>query len=178
MTRLPDFQGVIDYAHHPLRSPRLDVVMCGMTRFFLGNSSGLAIVSSIFGVPSAIANMIPLSAFGLLPADITIHKLHKRKGAGDLMSFAEILGSDVGNFRYARLFGDAGIEVIENSPEEILDLVNEMLDRLEGRFEETSEYWASQHRFMKLLHPGHYSYGTESRIGAGYLRKYHSLLGA
>src|SRR4029077_5857710 len=31
--------GVVDYAHHPVRSARLDIVLCAKAKFFLGNSS-------------------------------------------------------------------------------------------------------------------------------------------
>jgi hypothetical protein len=65
---------------------------------------------------------------------------------------------------------------VENTAEDILELVREMLDRLEGKLEETADDRALQERFMKLLRPGHYSFGTVSRIGAAYLRKYRHLL--
>jgi putative glycosyltransferase (TIGR04372 family) len=167
---------LIDYALSPLRSDRLDVLLCARARFFLGNTSGLAFVSSIFGVPCALVNMIPLSVLALLPGDLAIHKLHRLGAESRLLRFDEILDSAIGDFRYAKLYSDAGITLVENSADEIVDLVREMLDRLEGNYVATQEDRELQHRFMRLLRPGHYSYGAASGIGASYLRKYRHLL--
>ena len=178
VSRLPPMPGVIDYAHHPLRSARMDIVLCASTRFFLGNSSGLALVSSVFGVPCALVNMIPSSALSVLPNDLSIPKLLRFDRESRLLRFDEILGSPIADFRYAKLYSDAGITPVENSPEEILALVREMLDRLEGKHEESEEDQDLQRRFMGLLRPGHYSYGAASRVGAAFLRKYQHLLPA
>lgn len=177
MSRLPGVPGLIDYAHHPLRAPRLDIVLCARARFFLGNSSGLALVSSVFGVPSVLVNMIPLSALAPLPVDLSIPKLLRADREARLLRFDEILRSPVGDFRYAKRFSDAGFTPVENDAEDILAIVCEMLDRIAGRFEETPDDKVLQQRFMDLLRPGHYSYGAASRVGAAFLRKYRHLLG-
>lgn len=173
---LPLLDRVVDYARHPLRSERMDVVLCARARFFLGNTSGLAFVSTAYGVPSSLANMIPMSNLAPLAGDISIPKLLLHQDRSRMLRFDEVLGTPVGNYRYAKLYANDGIVPVENSPDEILDLVREMLDRLEGKFEETDEDRALQERFMKLLRPGHYSYGTASRVGAAFLRKYRHLL--
>ena len=43
-----------------------------------------------------------------------------------------------------------GIRVLDNSPQELRDLVVEMLDRLEGRHAETEQERASQARFAQM----------------------------
>lgn len=176
MTPLQFMPGVIDYAHHPLRSERLDVLLCARARFFLGNTSGLSLVSTVFGVPSALVNLIPVSARPFLATDIGIPKLLRSTGDGRILSFAEVLNSPAGDFRYAKQYADAGLEIIENAPEDILSLTIEMLDRLEGHFEETPEDGQLQQRFRQLFRPGHYSYGAASRTGTAFLRKYRALL--
>ena len=93
-----------------------------------------------------------------------------------MLRFEEVLESPLANYRYAKLYADSGIVPVENSADEILELVREMLDRLEGRFEEIDEDRYLQEQFMKLLRPGHYSYGAASRVGAAFLRKYRHLL--
>ena len=175
MTPLEPMRGLIDYAHHRLRSPRLDVALCARARFFLGNTSGLALVSSVFGVPSALANMIPLSVLGILPADLSIPKLLRSRD-GRLLSLEEALGAQTGNFRYAGLYARAGLAAIDNSPEEILELAAEMLERLDGSHAPAPEDERLQRRFMALLKPGHYSYGAASRVGTAFLRRHAGLL--
>lgn len=176
MSRLSGIPRLIDYAHHPLRSPRLDIVLCAQARFFLGNSSGLALVSSVFGVPSVLVNMIPLSALAVLPGDLSIQKLLCDDRDGRLLRFDEILTSPAGDFRYAKLYSDADLVPVENAAEDILAVVCEMLDRIEGRFEEAPEDQVLQEKFMKLLRPGHYAYGTAARVGAAFLRRHAHLL--
>jgi putative glycosyltransferase (TIGR04372 family) len=176
MTPMDLMPGLIDYAHHRLRCQRLDVLLCARARFFFGNTSGLALVSSAFGVPCALVNLIPMSVLAVLPGDLAIHKLHRLDRESRMLRFDEILGSPVGDFRYAKLYADAGITPIENTCDEIFALVCEMLDRLEGRFVEKPEDQELQKRFMGLFRPGHYSYGAASRVGAAFLRKHRDLL--
>ncbi|MGH6893857.1 MAG: TIGR04372 family glycosyltransferase [Dongiaceae bacterium] len=173
---LPEMPKVIDYAHHPARSEWMDIFLCASCRFFLGSSSGLFIVSDVFGVPCALANMVPLSTLGYAPKDISIPKLLRRKGEQDYLPFGEIFGSPLANYRLAKLYQDAGVEVEENSTEDILGLAREMLDRLEAKPVYDKMDDMLQQRFHSLLRPGHYSYGTASRVGVAFLRKYHRLL--
>jgi putative glycosyltransferase (TIGR04372 family) len=176
MTPLEPMQGVIDYAHHRLRSDRLDILLCARARFFLGNTSGLTLVSSVFGVPSALANLVPLSVLPFLPSDLGIPKLLRCGQAGRILPFAEVLGSQIGDFRYTRLYVDAGLEVIENSSQEIVELVTEMLGRIDGTYSPEPEDRMLQCRFVSLLRPGHYAYGAASRVGAAFLRRHADLL--
>lgn len=176
MTVLEPMPGVIDYAHHRLRCGRLDVLLCARARFFLGNTSGLTLVSSVFGVPSALANLVPLSVQAFLPSDLGIPKLVRDVRTGHVLPFAELLGSAMGDFRYTRLYLDAGIEAVENTPEEILELTVEMLERTAGTYAAMPEDEALQRRFMALLRPGHYAYGTAARVGAAFLRRHAHLL--
>jgi putative glycosyltransferase (TIGR04372 family) len=178
MSRLPELRGVIDYAHHPIRSARLDVILCARARFFLGTTSGLFYVSTVFGVPCALANMVPTSVMAPLASDISIPKLLYDERTSRLLRFDEILGSPVGNFLYTKLYTDAGIRIIENTPEDIRELASEMLDRLEGKHVENPEDEELQERFRRLLKPGTYSYGAASRVGTAFLRKYRHLLPA
>lgn len=178
MTPIDPMPGVIDYAHHPLRSARMDVLLCARCRFFLGNTSGLTLVSSVFGVPSALANLIPVSAQAVLPSDIGIPKLVRDLRSGRILSFADLLCSPKGDFRYSRLYRKAEIEAVENTPEEILGLVVEIIDRLDGTFEPEPDDEILQSCFMSLFRPGHYAYGTAARIGADFLRRHRDLLPA
>ena len=173
---LPPLPGVIDYAHHPLRSARLDVVLCAKARFFLGNSSGLALVSSVFGRPSLLVNMVPMSGFGILAADRMIPKLYWDTRKKRLLRFEEILGTPAASYRFATQYERTGIELRQNSPDEVLDATVEMLDTLAGRYVPSAEDEWRQRSFMSLLRPNDFGYGTASRVGAAFLRKYRHLL--
>lgn len=176
MTPLPALDGVVDYARHPIRSPRLDVLLCASCRFFVGNTSGPAFISAAFGVPSALGNMIPTSAMGLLPDDLSIPKplwsIRERR----YLTLPEIMASEVSRFRYATLYEEAGIRAEESSAEDMADMVAEMCQRLEGAFVETDEDRHAWRTASALLAPGHYSYGTPARMAATFLRRHRELL--
>jgi putative glycosyltransferase (TIGR04372 family) len=154
----------------------MDIFLCNQARFFLGNTSGLKIVSTISGVPCAAANMTPHDCvYGFLPADISIPKLLQIKD-GTMPRFADVFASNLCGYHHAKPFEEAGITLIENTPQQIRDLATEMLDALDGTVQRTSEDEARQEAFRRLLTPRHHTYGTRSRIGTAFLREYAHLL--
>ena len=174
---MPPMPGVVDYANSTAKSDWMDVFLCAHCRFFLGNSSGLSLLATVFGVPSALANLVPVS--GALPigrGDLGIPKTLRSRKTGHLLSYREVLESPVANFRYGSQYVEADIEVEENSPEDIRDLSNEMLAKLSGTASSDSSDERLQERFQRMMRPGHYSFGADSRIGRDFLRKYAELL--
>lgn len=177
MKPLPPMERVIDYAHLGIRSDWMDIFLCASCGFLLGSSSGLYNVANIFGVPCAVANQAPMSVvlpYG--PRDIGIPKLLWSLKEQRYLSFKEVLNSPIGNFRYTPLYTEAGVQVIDNSPDDIRDLALEMLERTEGTLTYTAEDERLQERFKSLMKPGHYSYKATSRVGRDFLRKYAMLL--
>jgi putative glycosyltransferase (TIGR04372 family) len=176
MTPLPSMPGVIDYACHPLKSPRLDIILSAKSRFFLGCNSGLALVSATFGVPCALTNMLPVSTLAARKVDISIPKLLRLDTASRYLTFREIMSSPTSRFFFSYQYDRAGIRILDNTGDEVRDLVVEMLNRMDGTFVDTEEDRDLQRRYMALFKPGHYAYGAASRIGAAFLRKYRHLL--
>lgn len=176
MRKIPPLDGLVDYAHHPSRSDWMDVFLCAECRFFLGNSSGLFAMSTAFGVPCALANMIPTSHMGYSESDVSIPKLIWSKEQKRYLTFKEIFSSDIGNFRLAKLYDYSELVPEENTASEILELATEMLDRLEKNNNTSHEDEVRQEKFMHLLRPGHYAFGTSSHIGNAFLKRYEFLL--
>lgn len=177
MRELPQpMPGVLDYARSAVRADWMDIFLFSHCRFLLGTSSGPAFLCGVLGTPVATANMIPPSV--VLPfgaADIGIPKLLRRRD-GSLMSFAEAFASPVANFRFAEEFRRAGLEIVDNTPEDVLDLAVEQLDRLDGTLTYCAEDERLQARFKSLMRPGHYTFGSQSRVGRGFLRRHAHLL--
>ena len=172
---LSPLENVIDYAHSPLKSDWMDVYLCASCLFFLGNSSGLFLLSTVFGKHTASANMVPVSnALPLGFDDLGIPKLLRHHG--QLMDYSQILNSPVANFRFASQYKEHEILVEENSPEEIRDLAIEMLDRSQGTAKYGDLDEELQRKFQNLIRPGHYSFGANSRVGRDFLRQYSSLI--
>jgi len=175
MAPLQALPGIIDYARHPAKSERLDIILCAKAKFFLGCTSGLAFLSAVFGVPVAHANMIPVETLGIRRGDLSIPKLVWSKPLQRYLSFEELFSSKIGGYFYTHQYQEADVEVHENEPPDIQDLVTEMLDRLEGHCQETAADHLLQARYLALLKPGHYSYGAVSRLGLAFLRRHQEL---
>lgn len=179
-TAMPPMRGVIDYANSSAKSDWMDVFLCANCRFFLGNSSGLYLLATVFGVHAVLANLIPVSsALPVGSGDLGIPKILRSRKSGQLLTYREILGTPIGNFRYASQYEAECITVEENSPEDIRDLTIEMLDEIttaESRDAKDGRDEQLQQQFKGMIVPGHYSFGANSRIGREFLRKYARLL--
>jgi putative glycosyltransferase (TIGR04372 family) len=177
MTPLAPLPGVIDYAHSPLRCDWMDVFLCARSRFVLGSASGVYAVASVFGVPCAVANQaLPAFMHPYGVADLLIPKLLWSEQLGRYLTFPEVARGAVGTARFAHCYELAGVEARDNTPEEISELAVELLDELEGAFQETDEDRRLQEAYRSLARTGHYSLGAPSRIGRRFLRKYRNLL--
>jgi len=81
------------------------------------------------------------------------------------------------NFRTAGEFERQGVELVDNSPDEIRDLIAEQLQKvMDPCFSYSDEDEVLQQRFRSLFRPGHYTYGSASRVGSAFLKKYRDLL--
>lgn len=174
MKTLSSMDHVIDYAHRDVRSDWMDVFCCAECRFFLGTTSGLFIISYDFGVPCALTNFTPIGERPWSGKDVFIPKLYWYADKEHYLTFEETLAPQ---FRYCydgNTFESSGIKIVDNTPEEINDLVLEMMDRLDVNLEYNEEDERLQKRFNALL--PYNKYGIASRIGSEFLRKYEWLL--
>ena len=176
MDPLPEIPGVIDYAKHPMKSDRLDLVLCAKAKFFLGCTSGLFFLSMIFGVPVALSNMIPVATLAVRPVDLSIPKLLWSNSLERYLCFEEIMHSKAKEYVLSQQYEEAHIRVDENSADDILAMTLEMLDRLEGRFVVSAEDEHLHSQYMALFQPGDFSYGAASRVSLAFLRRHSNLL--
>lgn len=176
MVRLPLIDRVIDYAHNELKSDRLDIILLAKARFILGNTSGISLVGTIYGVPCALANMVPLAALGLGHRDISIPKLYWSSDLKRHLTFREILSEKLSKSNYASDFLQAGMRLDENTSEEISELAIEMIEKLYDERVTTNSPSKLTDAFISLLEPDHYSYRTASSMGEAFLRRHVSLL--
>lgn len=106
--------------------------------------------------------------------NIYIPKLYWSADKKRYLTFEEAL---VPQFRYCwdgNTFKSSGIKIVDNTPEEINNLVLEMMGRLDGDIESDKEDERLQERFYSLL--PYNEYGVGSRVGSAFLRKYEWLL--
>lgn len=109
-------------------------------------------------------------------SDIGIPKLFREKSSGQLLSIRDIFGLGLSEIRFAEDVDGKGYELVDNTSEEILDVVKEMVGRLNGSWVESAEDNQLQSILRSYFGPGSYSYGANARCGTAFLKKYRSLL--
>jgi len=166
---------IIDYASNH-RTDFGDIYLPANYKFFLGGSSGLFFVSETFHVPVAAANFTPLECTPFRKGDLFIPKRVWSEKEKRFLTFREMFDSDICKFLSVSDFNNAGLRLIENTPEEILDLAKEMNGRIDDTFKYTEEDEKLQKKYKSLIKPHHKCYGTPARIGADFLRKNKYLL--
>jgi putative glycosyltransferase (TIGR04372 family) len=176
MSPCPKIDGLIDYAIGPYKSDFMDVFLCSESLFFLGSNSGIFEMSTVFGTPVAISNMSPLTSVPRGRHDLSIPMMHSKSGQNDLLSFSEIMNSDIANYRDADAFKKAGIILVPNSKEEILELATEQFQKVTNSFIQDKDNRLLQKKYKNLFKPGHYGFGYASQIGEKFLKRYSDLL--
>lgn len=183
MTPLPEMANVIDYALSDFKSDWMDIFLCAQCRFFVGTSSGMWGVATTFGVPIVMTNFLPGQAIYYFSSkDIIIPRLCWLKKENRHLNFGELLTPPVSMAGTQSEYDKLGLNVIGNEPEEIRDLVLEMLDRMNGTLQYSVEDEKLQKRFRALSKECNSVNGDDSvvyaRIGRSFLQKYQSLLPA
>ena len=152
--------GIIDYANN-YREEFLDYYLIAKSKFFVCGFSGMQIIALLLHVPLVVVNLTQFT----LDGDVSTHKDSKNKvmmlpkklfdtNNNKFVSILEQLNleTNIPN-RYDLLdyIGSHGLKYIDNTPEEIWDAAEEMLLRLEGRFNPTKEEIELQEKFQEAL---------------------------
>lgn len=167
---------IIDYSSK-FRSDFGDIYLPAKCKFFLGSTSGLNSIPYIFNVPCVLVNMIPIGHAPVSPKDLYIPKKYWYVYEKRFLNFREIFEAKVfkwglNGYNYKKL----GIEIIDNTEEEILDVVKEMNSRIEGTWVTTDEDNELQNKFCKIFEKGIPAYESAARIGADFLKQNKELL--
>lgn len=155
-----DFPSCIDYANI-YYDELLDISLPKLAKFFVSDANGINLLAYASNVPVALKNMIPLNCdgWGSTPQSdrgLFICKKYFLKAEDRYLSIREMLelearGKD-GAYYHTEFYLENGIEVVENTAEDIYDLVKEMNERLDGTWVETEESIRMQEQVQKLLY--------------------------
>jgi putative glycosyltransferase (TIGR04372 family) len=166
---------IIDYGTK-FRTDFLDIYLGAKCFFYVGDTSGLFAIPYIFRNPLVIVNLIPLEyipsskTFLSIPKKLWLRKEHR------LMTFREILESGAGRFLHTEQYEQMGLDIVDNTPEEITAVVIEMDERLKGTWKTTEEDEELQRMFWSLFKPSKLHGIIKGRIGADFLRQNKDLL--
>jgi len=167
----------IDYATSPDRNDFLDIFLSAKCTFFINGESGLSSVPEAFRVPIVFVNLAAIEyAFTWNSNIISIPKKYWLKGKKRYMTFKEIFDCGAGRFLHTEQYEQLGIELSENSPDEILAVSIEMHERLNGTWEITEEDEVLQKRFWDMFPKSELHGEFRARIGAEFLRQNSALL--
>jgi putative glycosyltransferase (TIGR04372 family) len=172
MTPLPPLPHVVDYALGPYKSDWMDVFLWATSRFFVGTISGPYQIPPTFGKPCVLSNIAPIVGTPTYCRDIKIFKRYFSRNEKRFLTYRELAGISAGFVTSAGHLSTFNIELKENSPEEIREAVQEMIDRLNGSPEPLDE--KAQADANAIFTGLGVSNGT---IGSAFLRRHASLFG-
>ena len=181
-TPLPKLDRVLDYAHSDVKSDWMDIFLCAQCRFMIGTASGLYTVSVAFGKPVVLTNFLPAyGAYSTSVKDVFLPRLCFSRDKNRYLNFKELLSPPIGIMGSQHCYDKSNLVVEKNTPGEIKELVEEMMDRLSGKLEYTEEEEFLQRQFRKLSAECGKAYGDggvviNARIGREFLKKHVSLL--
>jgi len=155
----------------------MDIYLSAKCAFVISTTSGLEKVAMVFRRPSAYVNYLPydhLPTWG--PNDLAIPKLLWSRSEGRYLSFPEIVPTEINLFGNSSLYEERGLEVVENTPEDIKSLAIEMDERLKGTWETTEDDAVLQDKFWSLFKPSQDHGVLLGRAGAHFLRENRHLV--
>ena len=167
---------IIDYASNGKRTDFMDIYLGAKCRFFICGDSGLNMVPESFRLPIVYVNLTHWAQLSTWSHNgLNIGKKFYLSGENRFLTFREIINSELGYIYDVKLLKQKGVEIIENTPEEIAAVTIEMDERLKGTWRTTQEDEELQKHFWGI-------YGSDKlkspdyRIGTEFLRQNRELL--
>ena len=161
----------IDYANSEYKSDWMDVFLGAECKFFVASNSGILFIPFCFGTPCVMVNTFPLYLRGFSEKDIFITKLFHSKDK--YLPFQEAI-KNMPFYGNHEDLDTTDLQCIDNTPEEINDVVVEMISRLEMKTDDTNEDVSLQQKFNTFM-PDYHNL-TNARIGKAFIKKWEHLL--
>ena len=168
----------IEYYHNGYRTELMDIYLSANCKFFVSGGIGIDMIAYIFRRPLLYVNFVPIEYMNsFFSNSISIFKKHWLKNEKRFMTFKEIFEAGAGKFFWSDEFTKLGIELVENTKDEILEAVMEMDDRLNGTWKSNEEDDELQNRFWSIFPKNNKLHGEiKSRVGAAFLSQNKDLL--
>jgi len=143
---------IIDYAFHSEKSDLLDIWLFANCTGCISSSGGIDVISKVYGIPTISINAVParhpLYSYNLIyvPKYQRWPKNHKNHTIKEIILPPD--GIEIGNTKKIESFG---VELIDLSPDEVLEAVKEFWGRIQGTWIESKEDRILQERFWELF---------------------------
>lgn len=122
----------IELWSHPAYCQFCDPYFVSASSFFIGTCSGPQGLAKGFGVPILMTNVPIQTPVWGEESDLAIFKKYWSHELNRLLSYEEALSSPAADCYHSHAFSQLGLELLENSPGEILGAALDMLERLEA----------------------------------------------
>jgi len=170
---------IIDYALSNKRSDLLDMYLSAKCHIFLGTNAGIYEIPRVFRRPVACVNLISLDTgnlYYLFSGSVFIPKKLWSRKMKRLLTFKEMIDMKVSSFFDTLQFEEKGIDIIENTEEEIKDLAIEMDGRLGSTWQTSKEDEILQNEYWSIVPWREFNKGKSVRIGSEFLKQNQELL--
>jgi putative glycosyltransferase (TIGR04372 family) len=167
-------ENVIEYSNNGDRCDFLDIYLPARCSLFIESGTSFRAIPQIFKTPIVSLNYVPFSwshtntCVNFLPK-----KLWSKKDKR-FLSFREMLSFKLDDFPY--ILQQEEIECVDNTPEEIKDVVMEAIMRVNGTWQESEEDILLQQKFQSIFPPDMYDVKYRNLIGAKFLKQNIQLL--
>jgi putative glycosyltransferase (TIGR04372 family) len=170
---------VIDYATNGMRSDFMDIYLGAKCAFCITSGTGWDAIPQMLRRPLVCVNWVTLGYIFTSRAEyLTIPKKHVLQDSQKIMTLQEIFSHEVGICQNGHDYKSKGIGFVDNTPEEIRDVVVEMAERLNGTWQPHEDDEALQKRLWEIYpkdvvdgYQGRPIHGEiRARLGAAFLR--------
>ncbi len=125
---------IIDYSFSKFRSDFMDIFLSSKCSFTISNAVGLDALSKLFRKPIVWVNIVPIAWLCSFNVNyIYLFKKHFSINLNRELSLKEIFDRGVAGNLNAETYKKKGIELVENSPQEISDAVLELDDMINNK---------------------------------------------
>ncbi len=160
----------IDYARSDLRSDFLDAYLCSQCDFFIGLTSGLLGLPTVFERPCCNVNCYNVTnCLGFFEPDLTSFKKFRYISDDSLVPLDKLLLPPFSQNAQLKILEDAGTYMEDNSADEILETVKEFVER-DGIAPTPLQEFAKD-----MLLEANYSYGCRGHFSNTILKLYFPL---
>lgn len=140
---------IIDYTHSELRNGFLDIYLGAKCEFCISTATGFDGIARIFRRPIITISGYPATWQTHSSQELILIRPHLKIIENRNLKLNEILSPDIASIQHGKQYESKGIKLLDNSPEEIRDVVTEMIDRLEGKWKENTNDKKLQEEFWK-----------------------------
>lgn len=158
---------ILDYAHNGTRSEFMDIYLGAKCDFAVSTGAGWDAIPYVFRKPICYVNFVPVEYLFTFTKSVAVWKHHWKDGKR--MTLDEMWASGCGNFMQADQFKEAGITLVDNTWQEIMDTVLEMV---EPSIEDQAWFWEKFPRAFTPYNRQPIHGEIRMRIGTEFLKGY------